>query len=45
MYRYFVMSQGYIKAIDSCSDILIRNFPIQDDDKNELSNEVREIRI
>jgi len=36
-------AQGYIKAIRSCSQLLIEKFPIQEDDKNELSNEVREI--
>ncbi len=39
------LSQGYLKAISSCSDILIENFPIQSDDKNELSDEVRELKI
>lgn len=37
------LALGYLKAIKSCNDILIRNFPIQKDDKNELSNEVLEL--
>ncbi|RXK08253.1 hypothetical protein CRV07_00135 [Halarcobacter ebronensis] len=36
-------SKGYMKAIDSCSKLLIKEFPIQKDDKNELSNEVIEL--
>lgn len=38
------LSKGYLKAIDSCSEILIKEFPIQDDDVNELSNEVIELK-
>lgn len=38
------LSNGYLKAIKSCKDILVDKFPIQEDDENELSNEVREIR-
>lgn len=38
------LSNGYLKAIKSCSEILIKEFPIQSDDKNELSNEVIELR-
>ncbi|QDF30352.1 TPM domain-containing protein [Halarcobacter anaerophilus] len=36
-------TQGYLKAIRACSEVLIKNFPIQKDDKNELSNEVIEL--
>lgn len=36
-------SKGYIKAINSCSEILIKEFPIQKNDENELSNEVIEL--
>lgn len=36
-------TQGYEKAIKSCSEILINNFPIEKNDKNELSNEVIEL--
>lgn len=36
-------SKGYIKAIKSCNDILIKEFPIKKDDINELSNEVIEL--
>lgn len=38
------LSNGYLKAIQSCSDILISNFPIQVDDENELANDVIELR-
>lgn len=38
------LSKGYLKAIDSCSKILIKEFPIQENDKNELPNEVIELR-
>lgn len=38
------LSKGYLKAIQSCSEILIKEFPIQKDDKNELPNEVIEIK-
>jgi len=34
---------GYIKAISSCSEILIEQFPIQEDDINELSDELIEL--
>lgn len=38
------LSNGYLKAIDSCSGILIKEFPIQKNDKNELPNDVIELR-
>jgi putative membrane protein len=38
------LSNGYLKAIDSCSRILIKQFPIQKNDKNELPNDVIELR-
>jgi putative membrane protein len=38
------LSNGYLKAIDSCSEILIKEFPIQEDDENELPNDVIELR-
>ena len=38
------LAKGYLKAIKSCNSILIKNFPIQEDDENELSNEVRELK-
>lgn len=38
------LSKAYINAIDSCSSVLIKEFPIKHDDKNELSNEVIELR-
>lgn len=37
------LSLGYLKAITSCSEILIKEFPIQDNDENELSNDVIEL--
>jgi len=37
------LSNGYLKAIKSCNEILIKNFPIQEDDENELPNEVVEL--
>lgn len=37
------LANGYLKAINSCSNILIENFPIEEDDENELSNEVIEL--
>lgn len=37
------LKEGYLKAIKSCNKILIKNFPIQEDDENELSNEVIEL--
>ena len=37
------LSNGYLKAIQSCSEVLIKNFPIQDDDENELPNDVIEL--
>lgn len=36
-------SQGYIKAIKACSSTLIENFPISNNDKNELTDEVIEL--
>ncbi|RXJ84057.1 TPM domain-containing protein [Arcobacter sp. CECT 8985] len=36
-------SKGYLKAITTCSDTLIKKFPIQKNDINELSNEVIEL--
>lgn len=36
-------AKGYIKAIEECKDILIEKFPITNDDKNELSDEVIEL--
>ncbi len=38
------LADGYLKAIKSCNEILIKNFPIKDDDENELSNEVIELK-
>lgn len=38
------VSKGYLKAIKSCSSILVERFPILSDDENELSNEVIELR-
>ncbi|WP_375723025.1 TPM domain-containing protein [Arcobacter sp. KX21116] len=35
--------EGYKTAIKSCSEILIENFPIKENDINELSNEVIEL--
>ncbi len=35
--------KGYETAIKSCSEILIKNFPIKENDINELSNEVIEL--
>ena len=37
------LSGGYLKAINSCSTYLIKEFPIKDDDENELPNEVIEL--
>ena len=37
------LSNGYLKAIKSCNQILIENFPIHENDQNELSNEVVEL--
>lgn len=37
------LSFGYLKAIKSCNERLIKEFPIQKDDINELSNEVIEL--
>jgi putative membrane protein len=37
------ISNGYLKAIKSCNNILIKEFPIQDDDINELTNDVIEL--
>ncbi|RXJ97919.1 hypothetical protein CRU98_11490 [Arcobacter sp. CECT 8986] len=36
-------SKGYLKAIKSCSNRLVADFPIQKNDINELSNEVIEL--
>lgn len=38
------LANGYLKAIKSCNKILIKEFPIKDDDENELSNEVIELK-
>ena len=38
------LSNGYLKAMDSCSEILIKEFPITKDDENELPNSVIELR-
>ena len=38
------LSKAYLNVIDSCSSILIKEFPIKHDDENELSNEVIELR-
>lgn len=35
--------EGYKTAIKSCSEILIENFPIKENDINELSNEIVEL--
>ncbi len=37
------LKNGYIKVIKSCNEILIKNFPIQKNDKNELPNDVIEL--
>lgn len=37
------LAKGYLKAIKSCNEILIKEFPIQKNDENELSNEVIEL--
>ena len=37
------LSNGYLKAIQACSNKLIQEFPIQDNDENELSNDVIEL--
>lgn len=37
------LASGYLKAIKSCNKILIKNFPIQKNDENELSNDVIEL--
>ncbi len=34
------LKSGYIKAIKACNEVLIKNFPIQENDKNELPNDV-----
>ncbi len=36
--------EGYIKGIKACSSILIEKFPKKENDKNELSNEVIELK-
>jgi len=38
------LSKGYLKAIQSCSQILIEKFPIQKNDENELPNDVIELK-
>ncbi len=38
------LAKGYLKAIKSCNEILIKNFPIKDNDENELSNDVIELK-
>lgn len=38
------LSNGYLKAIQSCSEKLIQEFPIQKNDENELANDVIELR-
>ena len=38
------LSNGYLKAIKACNSILIEKFPIKENDKNELSNEVIELK-
>jgi len=38
------LSNGYLKAMDSCSEVLIKEFPIAKDDENELANNVIELR-
>ena len=35
---------GYLKALKTSKAILIQHFPIQENDKNELSNEVIELK-
>ncbi|WP_072682631.1 TPM domain-containing protein [Arcobacter sp. LA11] len=37
------LSSGYLKAIKSCNSILIKNFPIKENDENELPNDVVEL--
>lgn len=37
------LSKGYLKAINSCSTYLIKEFPIKHDDENELPNDVIEL--
>jgi putative membrane protein len=37
------LSNGYLKAIHACSHKLIQEFPIQANDKNELTNDVIEL--
>lgn len=37
------LSNGYLKAIQTCSHKLIQEFPIQANDKNELANDVIEL--
>jgi len=36
---------GYSKAIDSCSSVLIENFPVKQNDVNELEDEIIELKI
>lgn len=36
-------TKGYLQAIQNCSETLIKHFPIQEDDTNELPNEVIEL--
>ena len=35
---------GYLKAINTSKAILIKHFPIQKNDENELSNEIIELQ-
>lgn len=37
------LSNGYLKAINSCSELLAKEFPIQANDINELPNDVIEL--
>ncbi|KAB7884690.1 TPM domain-containing protein [Poseidonibacter ostreae] len=37
------LSKGYLKAIQACSEKLIKEFPIQVNDENELANDVIEL--
>ena len=39
------VANGYLKAMQACSEVLILNFPILENDINEFSNDVIEIRI
>ena len=37
------LSNGYLKTIQACSEKLIQEFPIEDNDENELANDVIEL--